>query len=829
MSSDKTYDLGTLIEFRRDKWTRCAVIVAQVYVERQHYLVCLTPSGEVWQTHQDDVAFEIPNFVSMDIAESCGSDEIAANRNQLLARVEVLKHLTKFLKSVENAANGISSLQLDVYSIAKSPDPHRWGTITTQEVAHLMSKKPTTATYLAAHQHLMDQPRLFLAAHDFIFSQRFRVRPQANLDRHNFVRDWCTTSSSSVTSFIEKAKKIREAHRPLLDKHSRNSPTKRPASHSWDREDKIILQFLLDSLRPQPQLQTEAYGIETSFICKQIMTDHEKMDDAVTQQLLVELGVIAPWQDLTDLREDLDIDVDGVRMKRLDDLVGKKLGRPTSQEFLGPEDFYPSDPSESFRHDFGDMPVYVVDDPSASELDDGISIEPIPGEANASWIHVHIADPASLIPPSHLLAKSAYDAVESFYLYHMVEHMLPPSLTHHPKHGLSLGALPPGESRRVLTYSAKVHSNGDISDYRVRPGLVKNIIVTSYDSVEAALGIPPPPNHLPFGDTLTPPLINAHTDFAVSQFKLLKTVADSMVQRRMRDGVFIRDQVDAQLFDLKFPSIARPTLEPSLFTGFPPAKYRTFSVRETDSGARSMVSECMKIACRVASRFCTDRDIPVLRRYATRPVATSDSAFQTILDNRSPNGYVDSSVTSSRLLSETVAGYSTEPRQHYGNGIAEGEGYVRVTSPLRRYTDLMTAWQIHASIQGKPLPFSMEWMKDFCVVLKTKERLKKRADGLHRIYWAILFIQRWMEQRAQGLHQDKPDPLVRLFARTVNLTQLTFTRDYTTECLLPTLGIKAVAVGLDEHTPPGTLLPVEVTATRIGARPQLQVTVKASG
>lgn len=40
-----------------------------------------------------------------------------------------------------------------------------------------------------------------------------------------------------------------------------------------------------------------------------------------------------------------------------------------------------------------DLPIYVIDAVYAEELDDGISIESVPGEPNTDWIHIHVADP----------------------------------------------------------------------------------------------------------------------------------------------------------------------------------------------------------------------------------------------------------------------------------------------------------------------------------------------------------------------------------------------------------------------------------------------------
>ena len=47
-----------------------------------------------------------------------------------------------------------------------------------------------------------------------------------------------------------------------------------------------------------------------------------------------------------------------------------------------------NDANADVRYDFGDMPVYTIDDEFAHELDDGISIEETD---EGTWLHIHIA------------------------------------------------------------------------------------------------------------------------------------------------------------------------------------------------------------------------------------------------------------------------------------------------------------------------------------------------------------------------------------------------------------------------------------------------------
>ena len=76
---------------------------------------------------------------------------------------------------------------------------------------------------------------------------------------------------------------------------------------------------------------------------------------------------------------------------------------------LGQDEFYSHDIVESFRHDFGDIVAYTIDDADTADVDDGISIEDItnPDGSVSTWVHVHVADPTRYIHPNHSLAKFA--------------------------------------------------------------------------------------------------------------------------------------------------------------------------------------------------------------------------------------------------------------------------------------------------------------------------------------------------------------------------------------------------------------------------------------
>ena len=58
------------------------------------------------------------------------------------------------------------------------------------------------------------------------------------------------------------------------------------------------------------------------------------------------------------------------------------------------------------QHDIGNLSIYVVDDAGADELGNDLSVELVPNEPGSIRIHVHIADPTSVLPPTLVLAHA---------------------------------------------------------------------------------------------------------------------------------------------------------------------------------------------------------------------------------------------------------------------------------------------------------------------------------------------------------------------------------------------------------------------------------------
>jgi exoribonuclease-2 len=91
---------------------------------------------------------------------------------------------------------------------------------------------------------------------------------------------------------------------------------------------------------------------------------------------------------------------------------------------------------------------------------------------------------------------------------------------------------------------------------------------------------------------------------------------------------------------------------------------------------------------------------------------------------------------------------SITPLRHAGLGL---ETYTQVTSPIRRYTDLLNHFQIKAHLRGEPLPFSAQ---DLQATMQSVTEAAKAATMVERDtnrYWGLEYLRRHTDQVWQAL------------------------------------------------------------------------------
>ncbi|KAI0956080.1 hypothetical protein AcV7_006584 [Taiwanofungus camphoratus] len=825
---------GTLVEIRRNQTVAHGIVLYSETRSGKWIVYTLVSTGEIWPHAEADVMFAVASFTPLDLTSRCGIEPIPVNEHEIAARVQVLKQLRKFELAVEREYPIVSRSLRPLYEASKSSNLNGWSKISTNQAAKYIdpdSESIPTIRKFVVHKYLFQQHMHFIAEPtDFLAKETFWVRPQQHLDDLKEVERMIVRRDSRIGDFVEKAKHIIAAAREREQGTWKDAPSiQKNNDFKFTSDDLTILRFMQCAFRPSRTTQQDPYIFLQSFILKQIGLYKGDVDDAMMQRFLTDVGVIAPWEDgitreatLWQERTYTDSDLKMVLPART------AITSPDPACPLGPEDLYTHDIVASIRHDFGNLPVYVIDDVYAEELDDGISVEKIPSEPGHVWLHVHIADPTTVLPPAHIFSQQAFERLETLYFIDRTVPMLPriPQVKNLSLHGAS------GAPQCVMTFSARIDEEGNIVDYKVRPGIVRNVHVLEYDQVDAAMGFPKVTFGYPFGHQNSAHEELSRVDQSLSDnIPILSKITKGLMAHRVKAGAIsmTRQEVNVSLRSQSLPSTPALSTSPLAFYGFPEVVYKLISFKALESGSRLIVAECMRTAGRVASMFFRDRDIPAIRRIIGQIDTEKAGGIEELFAARDAQGYVDY-VHGLRVgVIHPSAVYGLHPGPHTMLGIPDGEGYVRVTSPLRRFCDMLAHWQIkHAllsSSTSSPRLFTEDWLMNFAKEMRFKETRSKRVASSQQHFWALKYIEKWMVERDKGL-SDGPNPLDTLVARIIS----PLVHNHRKQCsqhqvFLQDLGIKALLHNVDRDTAfeVGELVDVKIDSIRLGLKPLLTV------
>lgn len=499
------------------------------------------------------------------------------------------------------------------------------------------------------------------------------------------------------------------------------------------------------------------------------------LQHALVMRFLTQIGALPPWQN--PIRLDASF-----RNATMGEDGGEPESPPSSdtmEDGVGVAKKFSlslDEQVEAIRHDFGkDHTVYVIDDEGAFELDDGISVEPVKGKEQA-WVHIHIADPTAWIQPDDPLGQRAERRFGTLYLPEARWALLPDEFV---RSGVGLRSSSSGgnngEGQRVMTFSALLDlSTGLVQDTRVRPALVHDVQTTSYNKVSAALAEP--------------------EEQRPAELSLLLKAASLLSENRTRStGLFAyRPKSSLSVSPLPLPSVpvsASALQRPYFFAGFPTIEVSSATASPSSEKipqlAQFVVSEMMILAGRIAASYGHNHNLPLPYRYQLRP--ESDAEAAEILTMRTNLPSPDSKGTTSpisidgmvgygllaydelllRGLSLSASGYSATPGEHFSLGVSSDSsspfyplpssrdalskgGYIRSTSPLRRYPDMIAHWQLkHHLVSDKPR-FRTHEMEKLLPQLERQEVTAKQLMRSAERFWLYTLLQRTLLGKEGG-------------------------------------------------------------------------------
>ncbi|KAJ1959215.1 3'-5' RNA exonuclease complex component, partial [Dispira parvispora] len=392
----------------------------------------------------------------------------------------------------------------------------------------------------AVHRHMISHPFDYQPdPRGLAVTRQFYLRDPQERERLYTVQRWVRERSPELLSFIDKAQKVLEWKKGAKSVTNRSSKGKKGKSNaepqsaasmsspkpaassidcpvSFDSSDAIILDLLRSYVvdHAPGSLSTVAfYDNLVPAVLKPLKRYPLINKDAVVT-FLAEVGVWQSWEnwhklnrtlplpgtglfpklDAThqSLEEDIQRSVKSIASKKKPNTRTKKSAavREEPKSFSSPHAFYGRDLVESIRVDWNDQPVYTIDDVSAHEIDDGVSIERDPTTGEPTWLHIHIADPTSFVPPDHPLARYLNLRVSTTYFSEEAVAMLPGGIGEtflglNNPHGIFSGQKGgKTQSTLALTFSARIGDQGEILEYTIRPTRLHQLRKLTYKEVD---------------------------------------------------------------------------------------------------------------------------------------------------------------------------------------------------------------------------------------------------------------------------------------------------------------------------------------------------------
>jgi len=357
----------------------------------------------------------------------------------------------------------------------------------------------------------------------------------------------------------------------------------------------------------------------------------------------------------------------------------------------------PPDPDAN-RLDLTYLKVYTIDDESTREIDDGLSIEFLENGQQKIW--VHIADPTRLLAPGDELDLEARRRTTTVYLPTGMVPMFPEDLATGPM------SLLQGKICCALSFATILDETGAVKEYSIYPSIIKPTYRLTYEDVDEMLEF----------SVQGEPEIHALSEWAKireewrhSQGAIAIYMPESMIKV---DG----DEILIKLVE--------------------------------DSRSRLLVAEMMILTGEIAAKYGQTHNLPIPYRSQPQPELPPQEELMML-----PAGPVRSSAMR-RCMPRSEMGIM--PSRHASLAL---DTYAQVTSPIRRYSDLLAHFQIKAHLRGDTLPFSREEMQEMVMTLGPSAKEASTVERFTNRYWALEYLRRqngeiWQALMIRWLRED---------------------------------------------------------------------------
>ncbi|KAI5950457.1 MSU1 [Candida theae] len=423
------------------------------------------------------------------------------------------------------------------------------------------------------------------------------------------------------------------------------------------------------------------------------------------------------------------------------------------------QNLYESDPLRERRIDMRDVPVYCIDDPTAHEIDDGISIHEEDGKYVVS---IHIAEPSSYIKPESVVSGIAYEKSSTVYLPEAVYPMLPQMVSKLA----GLGKDTVDTRTFVVQYRLNKkdidgYMNANLNDnsYRAKSEFLNKIEKDIYKNSEVRFAIAKR-----FRQGFTYDAVNTLLQDKVKIGKFQQTSLsgdadfDNLIKLQHISTLLwnIRESKNAYNSGHNKKLSVRPMQSSDAHVEHECSSFKfrlpksdnviEISSDNTNNVSTQLVTENMIIANHLTAKFATEHGIKILYR-TLDPKFNADllEEYKELIQDG--NTDIDQETLLNLYAFLTRGVISDKPDKHFMMGLSM---YTNISSPLRRFIDMVNQWKIQDHILGRTT-IADESIAGIVSRLNARNDIVRDLQRQSVTFWQLLFLKAFNEQNGGNL------------------------------------------------------------------------------
>lgn len=336
--------------------------------------------------------------------------------------------------------------------------------------------------------------------------------------------------------------------------------------------------------------------------------------------------------------------------------------------------------------------LFSIDDDETREVDDALAIE---REGDLWKVTIAISDPACVVHHGDVLDREAMRRGTTVYLPTQTVLMLPARIS------CDIASLTAEQIRSSFVIRAWLDEQGQVQQSHLSRETIRVKRRLSYYDADRFIA--------EGGDEMTQPL------------RELLQLAQSLSKKRLAEGALMFQRPDYKI-----------TVENGVVK---------VALQDQESPSRLLVAEMMILANHIAARYAQHHQVPIIYRTQEEPLEpiTAEMLADPL-----------SFYKVRKLLRGSAL--SLQPSGHSGLGLSM---YTQLTSPLRRFADLVIQRQLVAHLVGEVLPYDQEELFKVLATAEKTARESRQIENEAKKRWFMIYLQQtWRNQPLSALVID---------------------------------------------------------------------------